>query len=418
MRHRPQETREPVDAHRQAWLATPPPRDHGWDRPTTDGGDSPPPWLDALLGHLYEGVLAPGGFQQFVAALVDCMDCKSAILFTVHGPTQALKTMWVQGIADEWLQRYALDFGRDDILVQRLLNAPGPGFLASNLDLPPAGIDFERSRFFLEWLAPQGVRTAAGALVLAENDWVTQLVVQRSDAQPPFDRDEVQWLDRLLPHVRRALRMRHRLGELERGQSLLAGGLEVPATPTLLMDEQNLVSYVNQGAAALLADRDSPLRLDRGLLVARSREHHLRLQFAIGNAIRISRGEDLPLEEVLRVPRTGRAPLSVLIAPLRSGPQAPTWPHGAALVYVFDPERLPRLPVERVQRLFGLTAAEARLAVALCRGATLDEIASEREVSAHTIRTQLKSLFAKTGTNRQTELVARLMASPASFVSA
>ncbi|MFT4100863.1 MAG: helix-turn-helix transcriptional regulator [Burkholderiaceae bacterium] len=414
MPERSEETGNPAGAPPpESTLATP---GHP-SRPSPDGdADSLPAWIDPLLAHLYDGVLSPTGFQRFVQTLVDCMDCKSAILFTVHGPTQALKMMWVHGIEDEWLQRYALDIGRDDIFVQLLLAPPRRGFLASNLDLPPAGIDFERSRFFREWLAPQGVRTAAGTLVLAENDWITQLVVQRSDAQPPFRPIELDWMDRLLSHLQRALRMRQRLGELEHGQSLLAGGLEIPAAPTLLLDEQNLVTYVNQRAAALLAEADSPLRLDRGMLVARERDVHLRLQFAIGNAIRISRGEDLPLEEVLRLPRSGRAALSLLISPLRSPPQAPAWPHGAALVYVFDPERLPSLPADRVRRMFGLTAAEAQLAVALCRGATLDEIAVEREVSSHTIRTQLKSLFGRTGTNRQTELVARLMASPAYFV--
>ena len=37
-------------------------------------------------------------------------------------------------------------------------------------------------------------------------------------------------------------------------------------------------------------------------------------------------------------------------------------------------------------------------------------------VSPHTIRTQLKSVFLKTGTNRQSELVALLLASPAYFI--
>ncbi len=417
MPERFEETGDQADTHQPE--STTSSLDHRPRSPLDQDGDADPlpAWSDTLLAHLYDGVLSPAGFQRFVEALVDCMDCKSAILFTTHGPTQALKTMWVTGIEDEWLRRYALDIGRDDIFVQLLLAPPRAGFLASNLDLPPAGVDFEQSRFFREWLTPQGVRYAAGTLVLAENEWVTQLVVQRSDAQPPFRPIELRWMDRLMPHLQRALRMRQRLGELEHGQSLLAGGLEIPAAPTLLLDEQNLVTYVNQRAAALLAEPDSPLRLDRGMLVARDRDVHLRLQFAIGNAIRISRGEDLPLDDVLRLPRSGRAALSLLISPLRSPPHAQTWPHGAALVYVFDPEQLPRLAPDRVRRMFGLTAAEAQLAVALCRGATLDEIAVEREVSAHTILTQLKSLFGKTGTNRQTELVARLMASPAYFVS-
>ena len=52
-----------------------------------------------------------------------------------------------------------------------------------------------------------------------------------------------------------------------------------------------------------------------------------------------------------------------------------------------------------------LTAAEAKLAGIIAEGATIDAAAKARGVSRETIRTQLKAIFSKTGTNRQTELV-------------
>jgi DNA-binding CsgD family transcriptional regulator len=55
---------------------------------------------------------------------------------------------------------------------------------------------------------------------------------------------------------------------------------------------------------------------------------------------------------------------------------------------------------------FGLTQAEARVALAITKGERLDEIARARGVTVATARTQLKSVFSKTRTHRQAELVA------------
>lgn len=57
---------------------------------------------------------------------------------------------------------------------------------------------------------------------------------------------------------------------------------------------------------------------------------------------------------------------------------------------------------------FGLTQAEAMLAVGLCRGASLAEFAAERGISIHTARTQLRALLGKTRTERQADLVGLL----------
>jgi pimeloyl-ACP methyl ester carboxylesterase/DNA-binding CsgD family transcriptional regulator len=56
-------------------------------------------------------------------------------------------------------------------------------------------------------------------------------------------------------------------------------------------------------------------------------------------------------------------------------------------------------------RRLGLTAAEARLAAKLVQGLQIADAAAELGITAHTARTQLKNIFAKTGTRRQGELI-------------
>jgi DNA-binding CsgD family transcriptional regulator len=66
-----------------------------------------------------------------------------------------------------------------------------------------------------------------------------------------------------------------------------------------------------------------------------------------------------------------------------------------------DAERIAR----RVRRLYGLTEAEARVVSALTLGETVEQIAVVHGVRVSTVRTQLRSIFEKTGVHRQTDLV-------------
>ena len=61
----------------------------------------------------------------------------------------------------------------------------------------------------------------------------------------------------------------------------------------------------------------------------------------------------------------------------------------------------------------GLTAAEARLTSAFVSGVPLEEYAQRRGVGLGTVRFQMKQVLAKTGTNRQADLVRRILCSAA-----
>jgi DNA-binding CsgD family transcriptional regulator len=61
-------------------------------------------------------------------------------------------------------------------------------------------------------------------------------------------------------------------------------------------------------------------------------------------------------------------------------------------------------------RSYGLTPSETRLALALLEGQSLRAAAAATAISYQTARSQLKQIFAKTGTRRQAELVRALLA--------
>ena len=64
---------------------------------------------------------------------------------------------------------------------------------------------------------------------------------------------------------------------------------------------------------------------------------------------------------------------------------------------------------QQLMDFFGLSRAEARLARAICHGDSVEEYAHDQDLRLPTVRTQLSSIFNKTGTDRQATLV-RLIA--------
>ena len=84
------------------------------------------------------------------------------------------------------------------------------------------------------------------------------------------------------------------------------------------------------------------------------------------------------------------------------------WTDETSTIILLDLDAHPEPTPEALLRLFGLTAAESQLAVELARGHNLLDISRSRRLSRTTIRSHLASLFVKTQTRRQAELVALL----------
>ena len=113
----------------------------------------------------------------------------------------------------------------------------------------------------------------------------------------------------------------------------------------------------------------------------------------------------------LSAPRSSdRAPLSVLVVPVggRQGQQG-------VVIFLAAPEEPVDIDPAVLSRLYGLTAAESRLVLGLLRGQRLEALAAEGGVSVHTVRSQLKAVFRKTGVSRQAELVKLILTGPAAL---
>lgn len=131
------------------------------------------------------------------------------------------------------------------------------------------------------------------------------------------------------------------------------------------------------------------------------------VQMAIRDAIRAGSEVRPRLGYIVAVERESRRPLL-----LRSVQLAEEGNDGSvgstAAVVLLDPEDYPQPDEVLLSQIFSLTPAECRLAQRLSRGQSLQEISHGLKIGVGTVRMQLKSVFWKTGTRRQAELVALL----------
>jgi DNA-binding CsgD family transcriptional regulator len=113
------------------------------------------------------------------------------------------------------------------------------------------------------------------------------------------------------------------------------------------------------------------------------------------------------LRNPIVIRRQRRQPVLVRTLPVHGAARSPFL--GARAILTLTPlEARPRPGPAEIAKLFHLTPAEARLACLIAQGLNPQQAAGLLEISRETVRTQLKSIFAKTATHRQSELVAML----------
>ncbi len=229
--------------------------------------------------------------------------------------------------------------------------------------------------------------------------------VERFSNNRPPQLNETHLVEQLIPHFQRALRINRKLSESNQQQTLALGILDHLPLGVMLVDANLKVCAMNRQLEDIIAHRIG-LRLHEDRLVTESLTDTLALRTLVQQAINDT---DAGVESLLL---NGQSSLSLLVIPNRGKLENTTINHCCTL-FVAAHELGHRVSQPLLRSLFGLSPAEARLASLLVAGKSLENAAKELNISRHTARAQLKSIFARTGTNRQPDLVQRVLTSPA-----
>jgi DNA-binding CsgD family transcriptional regulator len=263
-----------------------------------------------------------------------------------------------------------------------------------------------RSEFYHDWMKPLRLFYGMGGIPLVEGKKMLLIGVHRPRArQRPYGTQDIGLLQQLFPHFRRALQIQHRIEQTVVEREALAETTDHISRGIFAFGADGLLLWANRTGHALCRRADG-LTIQRGSLTTAVPAETQRLRQLIHAAVHAGNGAGLEEGDTMLASRpSGLRPYVVLVSPIRAGRRRLDERRPAALVFVADPEQKPELPVDRLIRLYGLTPAEAQLAQHLAGGLDLKAIAPTIGKTLHTLRSQLKQVFQKTGTKRQAELM-------------
>ena len=171
--------------------------------------------------------------------------------------------------------------------------------------------------------------------------------------------------------------------------------------PAVTIDRDGLVVDVNSDMERLLGEN---IRIQNKQLRLSDADARGRLE---GLMRAIKTGSLTPQVDPIVVKRDDASPVVLRILMIPTAAQ--TLFFGASVILTFLPVAPRSRPAPSLlSKIFGLTPAEARLASELSGGRALAVAAKTLNISWETARTQLKTVFVKTKTHRQSELVALL----------
>jgi DNA-binding CsgD family transcriptional regulator/PAS domain-containing protein len=260
-----------------------------------------------------------------------------------------------------------------------------------------------RSEFYNDVILPMGgYHSLLAVAPRAGNTRAALLTACRTSRRKSFETRHQRQLECFLPHLQTVLRLSSRLSSMAAEQWWYEKVLSALPIGVVLLDERGLPCYANPVAESLLGASD---------LLSLSAQHGLRSSDAeIGRQLRqailsaLGQPGTSP-QAVVRAhcPRR-KIDIWLQVAPLAAGGAAcADWSPARVVVFCDGPDSTPLDP-EQLARAFGFTPREAALAQTLLDGQELSSAAQSLGVGRETVRSQLKSLFAKTDTNRQAEL--------------
>jgi DNA-binding CsgD family transcriptional regulator len=367
--------------------------------------------LSALIDLVYRAALEPEEWPAFLGAMTKATGSELTCLLLLDrdGAGEAL---WQYGFPADAQREYPSwvplnPYARTQASVMR------SGALVRGDMLVPRD-ELLASEFYNDYLRRFAkVGDSMGLCLLHEGDRLAYLASHRAITKPDYGPRESEIHAALLLHLQRATTIQRRLGALELCRSISEHALDHLPTAVFFLARDTTVLFHNAEARRLLAAGDLALTREGRLEVA-GRPARQPLARAVAEACRTGGGNGLAAGATFHLPRAEGNPYGVVVSPLRS-PLLPLLPSPpAAVVLVTDPDR----PLEAtgvLERLYGLTAAEARLACVVASGRTLQDAADVLGISHNTARWTLQNVFAKTDTTRQAALVRLLLTGPAAI---
>ncbi len=362
-----------------------------------------------LVGLAYDTALSGRDWTGLLKALTASVDAQSAMIRMVDYTERKVGFFDQIGYDPAFPQQYREHLIEIEPYQNYLESYPGNKPISA--DIIYGGAQKRRhSEFYNAYERRMGMEHIAG-IALARNGTMTLgMGIHRSKQTGDFDSESLALLEMLTPHISRAVQMQQLLAAAFANQMLAESALDRLSVGVVLADAHLRPVFVNRMAEQLIAASGGALRLTLRSLDTKDPAVTKLLRRLVAEAAATTTGKGLTEGGDIRMACGDGSFLQLCVTPLsrqRLDCEIAI-PAACAAIFIARPGSI-KLPWRRVALYYGLTPAEAKLATQLVNGGCLEEAAERLGVSFHTARAQLRSIFAKTGVCRQSELVTTLL---------
>ncbi len=345
---------------------------------------------------LGEAVIDPAVWPQILEEISAAARARGAAL--LQGDVRTVDIPRTAGV-DEYFRSYFsegwhLHDIRAERAVPRLLQ--GEQVIIDQDILTPE--EMRRARLYAESLIPRGLQWFAG-IGFFSGDALWGLTIQRTPREGPFDQEDKRALGALGRRLTETATLSKAVG-----RAVLSGinnALDLVGQPALALDRAGFVLGMNAAAPPVF---DDDVRISERRLLVSDQRARSRLDILAAQMRVTPDTAALPAQPII-VRRRSKPPLIIRVLPVDGAARNPFF--GArVLLLLVDPDRTSGPQPSMLAQTFGLSPAEAKIVSLLAVGKSVGEIALAQKVTENTVRVQLKSVFAKTGTHRQGELIA------------
>jgi DNA-binding CsgD family transcriptional regulator len=357
-----------------------------------------------IVDGLYAGTLDEAAWDRAIIEIADTVRASGALLLAFNARTGEVLREENHRFDPNTVEEYRQYWTFEDCRREHFLAAPvGCPTTEMTLQIP----DWNRSPILNEFLRPADAPHFMPAWLHKSESKAVALSFQGTRKRGPFEAMDIESFQRVLPHVSRALEIRDRLQSAQIRADTLAESINGLRFGVMVLDGAGRLLECNGVAEEHLRNGEGVCRKIDGTLCWH--------EPAGGQFARwIQLGEQpRGVDGLLHARRLSALPLSLMVSPLPTQriawiTQDPRW-----LVLIFDPERRIEASLEIIARDLGISGSEANVTALLAAGYRLHEVARRLRVSEHTVRSQLKSIFRKTGARTQAELIRRIAMGPA-----
>lgn len=363
-----------------------------------------PARLSAVIGDLYDAALDPSLWGVVLGEARDFVGGSAAAIFAKNAAATSITVFHHDGgIEPHYMQLYYERY--------MALDPSNTAHFFSGIGEPLSTVDyidyaeFLETRVYKEWVRPQGLVDFVSVAIEKSMTSAALFGIFRHERDGMVDEDSKRRMRLIAPHIRRAVLIGKAIDLKTAQTASFADALDGLSAAMFMVQANGRIVHANAAGHAMLASSGFLYAAADRLTVRDVRTHHALMEVlaaaGTGDGAVGARGVALPLAT-----RDGGAYLAHVL-PLTSGARkkAGTAYAAAAAIFVRKAElELPSTP-EIIARHYRLTPSELRVLLAVIEVGGVPEVAEALGVADTTVKTHLGSVYGKTGTSRQADLV-------------